>query len=44
MGGIAKIQAELAKGKTCVEVQEKIERVLTDGDTMIALLNKTAQV
>lgn len=35
MEGIAKIQTELAKGKTCVDVKERIERVLTDGDAML---------
>ncbi len=28
MVGIAKIQAELVKGKTCVEVQAKIEQIV----------------
>ena len=43
MEGIAIIQAELAKGKTCVEVKENIERVLTDGGTMLARLNKAME-
>ena len=43
MGGIATIQVELVKGKTCVEVTKKIERVLTDGDTMLDHLNKTME-
>jgi hypothetical protein len=41
MGGIAKIQVELAKGKTCVEVEEKIEKMLTDGDVILSRFSKT---
>jgi hypothetical protein len=43
MEGIAKIQAELAKGKTCVEVEEKIEKMLTDGVAMLARFNKAME-
>jgi hypothetical protein len=43
MEGIAKIQAELAKGKTCVEVEEKIEKMLTDGGAMLARFSKAME-
>ncbi len=43
MGGISKIQAELAKGKTCVEVEERIEKMLTDGVAMLARFNKAME-
>jgi len=43
MAGIAKIQAELVKGKTCVEVQEKIEKMLTDGGAMLTRFNKAME-
>ncbi len=43
MGGISKIQTELGKGKTCVEVEERIEKMLTDGGAMLARLNKTME-
>ena len=40
MGGISKIQVELVKGKTCMEVKEKIEKILTNGGAMFAHFNK----
>jgi hypothetical protein len=43
MGGIAKIQAELAKGKTCVEVEGNIEKMLTDGGAMLARFSKAME-
>ena len=43
MAGVAKIQAELAKGKTCVEVKERIEQLLTKGDTMLTLFNQAME-
>jgi hypothetical protein len=43
MGGIAKIRDELAKGKACVEVEEKIEKVLNDGGAMLARFNKAME-
>jgi hypothetical protein len=43
MEGIAKIQAELAKGKTCVEVEIKIEKMLTDGGAMLARFSKAME-
>ena len=43
MGGIVKIQAELDKGKTSVQVKEKIDRVLTDGVTILVRLNKVME-
>ena len=41
--GVAKIQAELVKGKTCVEVKERIEQVLTKGDTMLTRFNQVME-
>jgi hypothetical protein len=43
MGGIVKIQAELTKGKTCVEVEERIEKMLTDGGAMLARFIKVME-
>ena len=43
MAGIAKIQAELVKGKTCVEVQEKNEKMLTDGGAMLTRFSKAME-
>jgi hypothetical protein len=43
MGGIAKIQTELSKGKPCVEVEEKIEKILTDGDVMLVRFSKVME-
>ncbi len=43
MEGIAKIQTELAKGKTCVDVKKRIERVLTDGDTMLTIISNSME-
>jgi hypothetical protein len=43
MVGIAKIQAELVKGKTCVEVQAKIEKMLTDGGAMLTRFSKAME-
>jgi hypothetical protein len=43
MVGVAKIQAELVKGKTCVEVQAKIEKMLTDGGAMLTRFSKAME-
>jgi hypothetical protein len=43
MGGIVKIRAELAKGKAFVKVEEKIEKVLTNGGAMLARFNKAME-
>jgi hypothetical protein len=43
MEGIVKIWAELAKGKACVEVEGKIEKVLIDGGAMLVRFNKAME-
>lgn len=51
MEGIAKIQTELTKGKTSVDVKERlgaglsyhVTRVLTDGDAMLTRFNNAME-